>query len=288
MNIDNIKKILQEAELKLIQKRNEQITNELRDTIGKAQLSKEDLLKAISGIQINVPEIPKAEVDVKLPEMPKIEIPKIELPTINVPEPKVTVNVPEVKIPKIVIPEIKIPEIKIPKIATPKVPKPEVTVNVPKIDLPDLKWPKGKMPIEGWVNLMGVDLNNPLPVQLRDSNGNPVVMPEGGGGSSGPGRKVVQLEKPKSVKMFNVYMELGNFEYSQQLPEGTRAMTMQNREAEDIRISYEAGKVASSTAAFMTVKSGQAYYETNVELSGKTIYVASERDENTAEIIAYY
>lgn len=100
-----------------------------------------------------------SEIQVNLPE------------TINVPEPRVTVNVPELKVPHIVVP------------------KPEVKVNVPPIKIPDLKWPDGKMPIEGWVRLMGVDTRNPLPVQLRDSNGKPVNLLEnftqqiiGGGG----------------------------------------------------------------------------------------------------------
>jgi hypothetical protein len=109
----------------------------------------------------------------------------------------------------------------------------------------------------------------------------------GGGGSSGPGRKVVQIEKPKSVKMFNIEIAVADTEYSQQLPEGAKAMTLQNREQNDLRLSYEAGKVATSTSAFMTVKAGQAYYETNVDLSSKTIYVASGRT-GTAEIVAYY
>ena len=117
-----------------------------------------DLAQSVSELKINVPkiEVPKADVQVNIPE-------------IKVPEPRVTVN----------IPEIKIPEIASPKIPTIKVPKPEVTVNVPPIKIPDLKWPEEKMPIEGWVQLMGVSLNNPLPVQLRDASGKPVDLSGG-------------------------------------------------------------------------------------------------------------
>ena len=283
MNIDEIKKTFQEAELKIMQKRNEQITQELTSTLSKAQLSKEELLQAISQIQINVPEVRVPDINVpeikapSVPEIkiPEIKIPEIKIPDIKVPRPEVTVNVPP----------IKIPEIKIPKIATPKVPKPEVTVNVPKIKIPDLKWPEEEMPIKGWVQLMGVDFNNPLPVQLRDSQGNPVAMPQGGSG--GAIRSEVSIKKPRSVKMFNVEMAVADTEYSQQLPEGTRAMTIQNREGNDMRMSYEVSKVATSTVAFMTVKGGQAYYETNVDLSSKTVYVASGR-AGVAEIVAYY
>lgn len=115
---------------------------------------------------------------------------------------KIDITVPEIKIPEIKIPEIKLPVISVPKaniqfdtqkleevlrsefgafkspIVT--VPKPEVTVNIPKSEL---KWPKGKLPVSGDVGLRDVDMENPLPVQLRDSNGKPVSF--GGSGVSG-------------------------------------------------------------------------------------------------------
>lgn len=131
----------------------------------------EETRRAISNIRIEPPTIPT------------IQIPEIKIPEINVPAPQVTVNVPEIATP--IIPEIKIPEIKIPKIV---VPKPEVTVNIPEPK--PLVWPDSEMPIKGWVQLMGVDLNNPLPVQLRDAKGRPVsldvtnILGGGGGGKS--------------------------------------------------------------------------------------------------------
>lgn len=131
------------------------------------RLSKEELLDALSQLNINIPqiEVPHTTVDVKIPD-------------IIVPEPKVTVNIPEIKLPDFP----KIPEI--------KVPKAEVKVTIPPIKIPDLKWPEEEMPIKGWVSLMGVDMNNPLPVQIRDSKGNPINLFENltsiiGGGSGG-------------------------------------------------------------------------------------------------------
>ena len=79
------------------------------------------------------------------------------------------------------VPHIEIPEIKIPKIEVPK-------IEIPPIKIPSLEWPNSNMPIEGWVRLQGIDLNNPLPVQLRDKDGKPVNLLEnlttiiGGGG----------------------------------------------------------------------------------------------------------
>lgn len=132
----------------------------LAEVATNSKITREQLVEAISGITINVPkaDIPQAEVKVTIPE-------------IVVPQPQVNVTVPP----------IKIPEIKIPKIT---VPKPEVTVNVPEIKIPDLKWPTERMPIEGWVNLMGIDLQNPLPVRVTNAKdfGSQVSALMGGGG----------------------------------------------------------------------------------------------------------
>lgn len=88
-------------------------------------------------------------------------------------------------------PEVKIPEIRVPDVYVPDifVPEPKVTVNVPLIKVPDVVMPD-EMNVRGWVQLMGVDLNNPLPVQLRDAKGNPVSLFENltqiiGSGSGG-------------------------------------------------------------------------------------------------------
>ena len=139
----------------------------LNEIAGNSKLSKEEILSAISNLKINIPEI----------SVPKAEI-KVEIPEIRVPEPRVTVNVPKIEVPK--IPEIKIPPI--------KVPKPEVTVNIPPFKIPD--FPK-EMGVSGWIGMMGYDrgfLKDPLPVQLRDAQGNPMNLIEnitaviGGGG----------------------------------------------------------------------------------------------------------
>lgn len=119
-------------------------------------------------------------VSVAAPVIPAITIPEIKIPEINVPAPQVTVNVTDIKVPpvEVVIPEIRVPEA-------------HVTVEIPEIRIPDLRWPEGEMPINGWVQLMGVDLKHPLPVQIRDADGKPVHFGGGssqiiGGGGGGP------------------------------------------------------------------------------------------------------
>ena len=108
--------------------------------------------------------------------------------------PIVEVN-PEIKIPEIRIPDIKVPDIYVPEIV---VPEPRVTVNVPPIKIPEIIMPE-EMNVRGWVSLMGVDLNNPLPVQLRDAKGNPVNLFENltqivGGGGGGNMRGFIQIK----------------------------------------------------------------------------------------------
>jgi len=81
-------------------------------------------------------------------------------------------------------PDVVMPEINIPKA--------EVTVRSPKVNIPDIKMPD-KMNIEGFVSLMGVDLGNPLPVQLRTPGGAPVDFSALGGGGGGGGARIVKV-----------------------------------------------------------------------------------------------
>lgn len=124
---------------------------------------------AVSKINVQVPTISAPDVNIPKIEVPKaevtVQIPEIKLPTINVPEPKVTVNVPEVKIPP--FPEIQMPE---------------------------------SMEIHGEVGLFGYGFDNPLPVQLRDAEGNPVSLPEMMSVASGGGG-------PRYVKINNTVSE---------------------------------------------------------------------------------
>jgi len=104
------------------------------------------------------------------------------------------ISMPEINVPELVLPDIELPEI--------NVPAPQVTVNLDasKIKIPDVHMPD-HMDIKGWINLMGYDkglLRNPLPVQLRDSDGKPVNMMENlttiiGGSSGGGSAKIVKI-----------------------------------------------------------------------------------------------
>lgn len=106
---------------------------------------------------------------------------------------KIQNNISDIKVPD--FPEINIPTPEVTINPIFKVPKPEVTVNfdATRIKIPDVIMPK-EMDIRGWVQLMGVDLQHPLPVQLRDADGKPVNLLENltsivGGAGGGGGKR---------------------------------------------------------------------------------------------------
>jgi len=114
---------------------------------------------------------------------------------------QIKVNVSDIKVPT---PHITVPPIIVPKQDAPIVnyTPPDIKVNVPVIDIKGLaariEIPK-EMDVKGWISLMGYDrglLSNPLPVQIRDANGKPVLFNAGGsiisgGGGGGGSVKVI-------------------------------------------------------------------------------------------------
>lgn len=82
------------------------------------------------------------------------------------------------------------------------VPKAEVTVRSPKIRLPDIKMPDS-MTVSGLVGLAGVDLGNPLPVQLRTADGDVLDLLKGlstavSGGGGGGSARIVKINSSSS------------------------------------------------------------------------------------------
>lgn len=120
---------------------------------------------------------------------------------------KVEVN-PEFKMPEIKVPDVIVPEIKVPPLVWPKlnIPTPIVNFDTSKIRMPEVRMPD-EMNVKGWVGFQGYDramLNNPLPVQLRDADGNPVklfenltslVTQSSGGGGGFPMAAFVQSDQ---------------------------------------------------------------------------------------------
>jgi hypothetical protein len=140
------------------------IVESLKPTLDKiadnSRLPKDEILKAISQIKVNVSDIkvPKPNITI-----PPIIVPKIDTPIVNYTPPEVKVNVPAI----------------------------DIRALAAKIQLPN------EMNIKGWVGFMGYDrglLNDPLPVQIRDAKGNPVMFTGGGAVISGGGGVAHQVK----------------------------------------------------------------------------------------------
>jgi len=84
---------------------------------------------------------------------------------------------------------------------------------------------------------------------------------------------------------YNVTLTSADTEYSQVLPDNTKRFTVQSRSSDDIRFAFVTGKVASPTAPYFTLKTGQNYYESNLDLDSKTLYLASSSAGVIVEIL---
>jgi len=86
---------------------------------------------------------------------------------------------------------------------------------------------------------------------------------------------------------YTVTLTSADTEYSQALPAGTKALEFWARESVDIRFSFAPGKVATPTEPYHTLKAGTTYYKENINLTGKTLYLASSEAGSHVEIIAW-
>jgi len=95
--------------------------------------------------------------------------------------------------------------------------------------------------------------------------------------------------------LFNTTLTDADTEYSQALPVGTKHFSFQCRTAFDVRFSFEDGKVATPTAPYATVKSGDSFsapekvgFSWNTdEAAAATIYWASAQAGVVVELIVW-
>jgi len=86
---------------------------------------------------------------------------------------------------------------------------------------------------------------------------------------------------------YTVTLTNADTEYSQALPTNTRAFEFWARESVDIRFAFTSGKVATPTEPYFTLKAGTTYYKENLNLSGKSLYLACGEAGKHVEIIAW-
>lgn len=115
--------------------------------------------------------------------MSEAKMPDVVMPSVHVPTPQIDVNV---------------------DLSSLKIPEPRIEVN-PLIKFPDIKFPEVQQ-VEGFVKLMGVSLEKPLPVTLRNADGSPTNLLENLqtviGGSGGGFRHVI-VDKMPSIAISN-------------------------------------------------------------------------------------
>lgn len=174
MDVNRIKNALERAVENKSKKADAELRTKLMETMGGDLVSSlapllREIAKSSFDKQAMVKELVSAMKDLKI-EMPEIKIPRM---------------------PEVIYPDINIPDVIV------NYTPPEIKYNPPPVVVPKMQWPEGNMPIEGLVSLQGINLANPLPVQLRDASGKPVslnfeemsVLAGGGGG----GRAIARI-----------------------------------------------------------------------------------------------
>lgn len=139
----------------------------------------------------------------------------------------------EVKMPSV---NVNVPDVIVPNITVPPSPRPQVTVNVPEIRMPKMEWPTDNMPIQGWVQLMGVDLANPLPVQLRDMSGKPVSFSEG---QVSGGARIVKVSSFGASAFAEITNPDGRVKV--ELPTGSSSLTDTELRASSVDVQQASG-----------------------------------------------
>lgn len=90
-------------------------------------------------------------------------------------------------------------------------------------------------------------------------------------------------------KILNLILTNADTEYSVDLPKGTQYFSVQSRDDKVIRMAFEGGKVAGSTAPFITVKEGAGYNapERRDFYTTARLYFASPEAGAVVEILAW-
>jgi len=96
-----------------------------------------------------------------------------------------------------------------------------------------------------------------------------------------------KVDEATTPNEYTVTLTSADTEYSQALPAGTKALEFWARESVDIRFAFTSGKVATPTEPYFTLKAGTTYYKENINLTGKTLYLASSVAGSHVEIIAW-
>lgn len=237
--------------------------NDIQQAIDKKEITLEPVQEAIMSLQSAIKEI-KFPSKVGFPKMPEIKFPEIpKFPNdISIKEANEIIDVLTQ-----VVKEIQ---------------EKNLNVDLTPID-------KGLLRLEETIVQIMTDIGKNIGFELPlEEERVKVILPAkqvaqmGGGGGSNISQMFF-----KEPTIYNLTMTSSDTEYSQELPSKTKAFTIQCQGGYDVRFAFTTGKVATPTAPYMTLKSGQSYYEQNTNLTSVIIYSACSTPGQVLEIICW-
>ncbi len=83
--------------------------------------------------------------------------------------------------------------------------------------------------------------------------------------------------------VYNITLTVADTQYSQSFT-NVKSLWFQCRTAVDIRYAFIPNKVATPSAPYMTLKSGQVFEEYNINISSFTVYFAGDTGGEIVEI----
>ena len=95
------------------------------------------------------------------------------------------------------------------------------------------------------------------------------------------------LEPAITITPYNKTLTSADTEYSQALTANTRGVRFRCRTLYDVRYAWVTGKVATPTAPYLTLPAGMDYFADGLDLTSKTLYLASAQAGVVVEIEEY-
>lgn len=101
---------------------------------------------------------------------------------------------------------------------------------------------------------------------------------------TGAATAVKQQPPVTTPTIYNLTLVAADTEYSQALNDNTREFRFRCRTLFDVRFAFEADKVATPTAPYLTLPGGSDYWSDNDNLTSTTLYFATDEAGVVIEI----
>jgi hypothetical protein len=92
----------------------------------------------------------------------------------------------------------------------------------------------------------------------------------------------------ENLDIFNVTMTNANEQYSLEIPNGCKTISVTIRDGvsgASYRVAYVTGKVATPTAPYLKFKCDTEYFEDGLFLNGKNLYLACSNASQVAQVV---